>query len=175
MFILYIGDYEALLWVLITWPKFNPQSWNCLWAISHSDSSLNAKCQQYCHFCRVDEKKLVARLNEFLCHFLEILQCYCCLKLEVVVGKKVDSRSERAVFPAPGKICDFINRACLGFCLLFLKMLKGLASYLLCHVHWVQSSYNSNFSVSTLTIPHTLRTTAAFFPTLCSCRLNLTD
>lgn len=34
-------------------------------------------------------------------------------------------------------------------------MLKGLASYLLCHMHWVRSSHNSHFSVSTMTIPHT--------------------
>lgn len=122
VFMLYTDDYEALLWVLITWPKFNPQSWNCLWVISHSDSSLNAKCQQWCHFCRVDEKELVARSDEFLCNFLEILQFCYFLKLEVVVGKKVNSRNQRAVFSARGEVlCDFINRICLVFCLLFLK------------------------------------------------------
>lgn len=106
-------------------------------------------------FLRVGEKELVARFNEFLCHILEIFQFYSALKLEVVVGKKVDSGNQRAVFPAPGKIlCDFIHGVCLGFCLLFLQMLKGLASYLFCHMQCVQSSHNSHSSVSTLTIPH---------------------
>lgn len=176
MFILYSGDYEALLWVLITWPKCNPQSWNCLWVISHSDSSLNAKCQQCCHFCRADEKKLVAGFNEFLGHILEILQFYYALKLEVVVGKKVDSRKQRAVFPGPGKIlCDFIHRVCLGFCLLFLKMQKGLASCFVtcneCKVH----------IIPTPVFPHLLylmsfRENHCSPPlTCCSFGLNLTD
>lgn len=141
MFILHTIDYETLFWVLI-WAKFNAQGWNCLCFICHSDSSLNSKSQQCCHFCRLDEKELAAIFNCFSLSLkvIEDFQHYYVLKLEVVLGKKVDSRNQRVVFPAPRKmLAGFLHGVCKSFCLLLLKMLTGLSSSLLCYMHWVQS------------------------------------
>lgn len=152
MFILHAIDYETLFWVLITWAKCNAQGWNCLCFISHSDSSLNSKSQQSCHFCRSDEKELAAIFSCFSLSLkvIEDFQHYYVLKLEVVLGKKVDSRNQRVVFPAPRKmLAGFLHGVCKSFCLLLLKMLTSL-SFDLCYMQWVQSPRNSHFIVSTL-------------------------